>query len=147
MLTPTVAAANFFWPPALYYYSFTRWWVVVGGLAIEAAVFAIGLRLAIRRAVGVSLAANVVSAGVGFLALWPVVFYERGIDLAMRALGSMSILVIAALLITLNISLEYWVAVRWCSLPRTRKVLGNVVVANLLSFLLTVALLPTWFKP
>ena len=147
VLTPVVAVANFFWPPALYYYSFTRWWVVVGGLAVEAAVYAISLRLSLRKAMGLSLLANAVSAGVGVVALWPVVFYEHGIDLAIRALGTVSILAIAVLVIALNIGVEYWVAVGWFSLPRSRRVLGNVVLANLLSFVLVIALLPTWVKP
>src|SRR5437868_3599557 len=28
-LAPAAAWANFFWPPALYYYSLTRWWIVL----------------------------------------------------------------------------------------------------------------------
>jgi uncharacterized membrane protein YadS len=80
------------------------------------------------------------------MSLWPVVFYGRGIDLAIRSLGGMSVLVIAAMIVALNITLEYWVAVRCFALPRTRKVLGAVAVANLLSFVLVVMLVPTWFK-
>lgn len=146
MLIPGVAAANFVWPPALYYYSFTQWWVVVAGLGVEAAVYVFGLKASVRRAVGVSLVTNAASAALGFLVTWPVVFYERGIELVFRTLGGVSVFAIAVLVVALNIVLEYWVAVRWCSLPRSRPVVGNVVLANLLSFVLIVVSIPTWFK-
>lgn len=145
LLTPAVAAANFFWPPALYYYSFTQWWVVVAGLGVEAAVAVFSLKLSVRKAIGVSVVTNAISAVLGFLATWPVVFYEGGIDLAVRTLGGISIVAIVAVVVALNIAVEYWVAVRLCCLPRSRRVIGNVVVANLLSFMLIVVSIPTWF--
>jgi hypothetical protein len=145
LLMPTAAVANFVWPPALYYYSFTRWWVVVGGLALEALVYAIWLRPSFRKAVTTSLAANA-SAAIGFLALWPILFYEPGIALALRLPGAVPIVGIAVLIIVLNVAVEYWVATRWCNVPRTRAALGNVVIANVLSFVLVLLLLPTWFK-
>ena len=144
LLMPTLAAANFVWPPALYYYSFTRWWVVAGGLAIETSVYLIWLRLPLRKAVTLSLATNAVSAAIGVFALWPILFYEPGIDLALRMPGAIGL--IAIIIIVLNICIEYWVAIRWCGVPRTRTVLWNVVAANLLSFALVVLLVPTWFK-
>ena len=143
---PGVAVANFVWPPALYYYSFTKWWVVVAGLGVEAAVYVFGLKASLRRAIGVSLVTNAVSAALGFLVTWPLVFYGPGVELAMKSLGGLSVLGIAVLIVALNIVVEYWVAVRWCSLPRSRAVIGNVIVANLLSFVLVVLSIPTWFR-
>jgi hypothetical protein len=146
LVMPTAAVANFVWPPALYYYSFTRWWVVVGGLALEALVYAIWLRPSFRKAVTTSLAANAASAAIGFVALWPLLFYEPGISLALRLPGAVAVIAIAILIIIVNVAVEYWVATRWCTLPRTRAALGNVAVANVLSFLLVLSLLPTWFR-
>jgi hypothetical protein len=143
---PTAAAANFVWPPALYYYSFTRSWVVVGGLALEALVYAIWLRPALLKAVATSLAANAASAAIGFIALWPLLFYEPGISLALQLPGAVAVIGICVLIIVVNVVVEYWVATRWCTLPRTRAALGSVTIANVLSFLLVVLLLPTWFR-
>jgi len=146
LLAPTRAAANFVWPPALYYYSFTRWWVVIAGLAVEAAVYAIWLRLSVRKALTVSIATNAASAALGFVALWPVLFYEPGITLALQLPGPVSIVLIALLIILLNVAVEYWVATRWCTVSRNLTAMGNVVLANILSFVLVLLLLPTWFK-
>jgi len=102
------------------------------------------LRLPLRKAVTLSLATNAVSAAIGVFALWPILFYEPGIDIALRMPGAIGL--IAIIIVVLNICIEYWVAIRWCGVPRTRTVLWNVVAANLLSFALVVLLVPTWFK-
>lgn len=145
LLTPEVALANFVWPPALYYYSFTKWWIVVSGLSIEAAVYVFGLKTSVRRAFRVSLVTNGASAALGFVVTWPVVFYERGIELALNS-PRLSVLGIVVLIVALNIVVEYCVAATWCSLARSRAVIGNVIVANLLSFALVVVAIPTWFR-
>jgi len=53
-----------------------------------------------------------VSAAIGVFALWPILFYEPGIDLALRMPGAIGL--IAIIIIVLNICIEYWVAIRWC---------------------------------
>jgi len=127
-LTPAAAAANFFWPPALYYYSFTKWRVVVAGLAIEAAAYVVGLRLAVRKAIVVAVVTKIVSAGLGFVVTWPVVFYWRGVEFLFQAFGEAPfqwiVAAIVAFIVALNITVEYWVAVLWCGIPPARNSKG-----------------------
>lgn len=138
LLFPTAALANFFWPPALYYYGVTVWWAVPAGLAAEYVILYPFLRLSPHRLLKVVILVNVASALVGFLVTWPMVFWEQGIEVLVHG-KTLSILLIVALIFLVNVSVEYIVSSRWLGVSRQRVAVIGFVVANAASFVVLVA--------
>ena len=137
-LAPTAAFANFFWPPALYYYGATVWWAVPAGLVAEWILLFPFVRRPPMELVKIVLIANAASALVGFLVTWPLVFWERGIEALVKG-GFLSVLLIAALIFVLNVAIEYAVSVKWLGVPRKGVALIGYVLANAASFAILVA--------
>ena len=134
---PAVAFANFAWPPAFYYLSFSLWWVVLSGLAVEFAVHVVCLRTSMTKTLTLTLISNLASALFGFVVTWPTTFYERGIDLLVP-LGIVGILGTVVLIFAVNVATEYQVAVRLLGTTRTRRTLLSFVAGNALSFAIVV---------
>lgn len=137
LLFPTAAFANFFWPPALYYYGATVWWAVPAGLVAEYVILYSFLRLSSYRLLKVVILANVASALVGFLVTWPMVFWEQGIEALVHG-KTLSILFIAALIFLANVSVEYIVSIKWLEVSRQRAAVIGFVAANAASFVILV---------
>ena len=135
LLIPISAFANFFWPPALYYAGTTVWWGVPAGLVAESFILYPFFGLPPLKLFKVVLLSNVASAVVGFLATWPMIFWEQGIEfLAHGAL--ISVLGIVALIFVGNVFIEYIVSVKWLGVPRQRNTLRAVFAANAVSFVI-----------
>ena len=128
------AIANFFWPPALYFYGASVWWAVPVGLVAEYCILLPFLRIPPVRVLVVVILSNAGSAISGFVALWPVVFWETGIESVIGG-RTVSVLLIVGTLFALNVVVEYWLAVRWLGVPRRRAAVVGFICANAVSFL------------
>ena len=138
MASYTQAYADFIWPPALYFISFSLWWVVPIGLLMEFAVIQLFLRLRISKTVQIVLITNAVSAITGFIVTYPVTFYGRGIDYLTRTkfiIGPLAFLILFSLFIlALNITVELLAATKLLRVEFNRKTVTAFTVANILSF-------------
>lgn len=133
-LTVLPAHANFFWPPMLYLFSFTLWWVVVGGLVVEALIHRFLLPASTGRAVAIAVSTNLVSALLGTLLLLPVLMYTPLTEALPERMLLPAIIVAVVAIPVVNIAIEYLAGTRLWSLGRTRRTLVTFVAANLLSF-------------
>ena len=112
LLTALPAQANFFWPPMLYLFSFTLWWVVVGGLIIEAAAHKYLLPAPTSRAIGIAIGTNLVSALLGTLLLLPILIYTPFIDALPEQMLLPAIIVAVIAIPVVNIAIEYLACTR-----------------------------------
>jgi len=133
IVASTPAFANFFWPPALYYYGFTVWWAVPVGLAVEYIILLPFLRLSGLHLLKIVVLANLASAFIGFIATWPAVYWEKGVGALVKG-GTFSVVSIVALIFVVNVTIEYFVSVNWLNVPRRTSNVVGFVVANLASF-------------
>jgi hypothetical protein len=118
----------------LYLLSFTLWWVVVGGLVIEALVHKFLLSVPALRAIWISIGTNLVSALLGTLVLLPVLAYTPLIE-AIPEVALLPAIILTVLAIpSVNIALEYLAATRLWGLARSRRTVTAFVIANILSF-------------
>lgn len=76
-LYPSVALANFIWPPAMMYAGLKSWWIVPVTLGIEFLFYRWGFKLPTRQAVLVTVVANIASALIGLVTVAP--FFANGI--------------------------------------------------------------------
>lgn len=147
LIFPTITLANFVWPPALYYYGATVWWAIPAGLVAEYLILLPCLHLRPLRLLKVVVITNVVSALVGLVAAGPVVFWvQHGGVFALVDIFPISIWfyqgliwIIAVLVFSLNIFIEYFVAIRWLGISRNKISLFGFIGANSVSFVILVA--------
>lgn len=148
------AYANFIWPPALYFSSFSLWWVVPVGLLIEYAVLQLFLRFPVKKTARIVLITNAVSALMGFVLTYPITFYGQGIDCIAKNnffIGPTAFIISFSLFIlVLNITIELVTAIKLFHVEFTRKAVSAFAVANILSFAVIVLgalkLLSNWIK-
>lgn len=134
LLTTLPAQANFFWPPMLYLLSFTLWWVVVGGLIIEAVAHKLLLRAPTGRAIGIAVGTNLISALLGTILLLPILVGTPLIDVIPEKMFLPAIVVAVMAIPVVNIAVEYFAGTRLWTLAKTRRTVAAFVVANFLSF-------------
>ena len=118
--------ADFIWPPLVYAYSYTVWWVVVGGLATEGVVYFFAWRRGFWRTVALTLAVNLASAvgGVAF-SFGSQVFIDMPSAVMVTVVRSF-----LPLVFVLTVIIEYFTGVLLFSLPRSWRTLGVFTVAN-----------------
>lgn len=138
LLAPPSAYANFIWPPVLYLLSFSLWWVVVGGLIIEAIVHKFVIRQALGRTVWFTIGTNVLSALVGTVVMLPFLIANPLLESIPGFALWPAVIVILVAIPAVNITIEYIAGTRLWGLPRTHGTLLSFVLANLFSFGLVV---------
>jgi len=134
LLAPTLAYANFFWPPMLYLLSFSLWWVVAGGLLIEGLVHGIVLRQAPGRTIWLTIGTNLASAILGTVVMLPFLVETPLIDWVTESTMLPVVIVIVLFIPVINIAIEYWTGTRLWLLLRTRRTVASFVSGNILSF-------------
>lgn len=137
LLFPAAAKANFLWPPALYFAGATIWWAIPAGLAAEILILTPFLFREFDRIVPIMVVANLVSAVLGFVLTWPLVYWDVGIELMVN-LRAFGILLTFMITIAINILIEYWVLSRWYAIARGKVLAVGLMLANIASFLILV---------
>ena len=125
-ISPTVAYANFAWPPAIYMYTYAIWWVVLSSLLIEGLVYLKGLNLPLKQAAIATVAMNFGSAlgGVAFSFGSLAVKY-------MEALLVPLLYISAPLIFVITVTIEYLIAVKLFNIPRSKRTLVVIGIANI----------------
>jgi hypothetical protein len=120
------AWADFAWPPAFYLASYSIWWVVLSGLAIEWVVYYWAWRRSVWETTKLTLGVNAVSA------LWGAL-YSYGSLLFMTSPKVMIAFIWSSPLLILGITvlLEYWAGILLFALPRTWRTVGVFTAANI----------------
>jgi len=139
LFAPNTAHANAFWPPVLYFYAPTIWWVVPIGLALELSILSILTRRSISRSAVLVVIANLASSAMGFLVFYPVVFWDSGIDWLVNNLpklpAAIAILYLGLFLLVLllNTLVEWAIIARLTRNENLPRLFPAVLLANLAS--------------
>jgi hypothetical protein len=128
LISPAAAWADFAWPPAFYFASYSIWWVVASGLLIEWIVYYFAWRRALWATTKLTLGVNAVSALGGAIYSYGSVMFATSPKLAMAFIWSSPLLILG-----ITVLLEYWAGVLLFALPRTWRTVLVFVVANVLS--------------
>jgi hypothetical protein len=125
--SPTIASANFAWPPLIYAYTYKTWWVVLPGLLIEWVVYFVAWRFSLIRTTMLTLAVNAGSAAAGLAYVLVSLAFLRSevVVLMVGFIWASPLLIFAA-----TVAAEYLVATRLFALPRSWKTLAIFVMAN-----------------
>ena len=76
-LYPSVALANFIWPPTMMYAGLRSWWIIPVTLGIEFLFYRFGFKLPTQKAAVVTVVTNMASAAVGLVTVAP--FFANGV--------------------------------------------------------------------
>ena len=126
--SPSIATANFAWPPLIYAYTYRTWWVVLPGLLIEWLVYFFAWRLTLLRTTMLTLAVNAGSAAAGLAyVVLSLAFLVGEIEALMVGfIWASPLLIFAA-----TVAAEYLVGTRFFGLPRSWRTLTIFAVANI----------------
>jgi hypothetical protein len=125
LMLPAMARADFAWPPAFYFASYSIWWVVVSGLIIEWIVYYLAWRRTLWATTKVTLGVNAVSALGGAIYSYGSMVFVSPPRLAIAFLWSSPMLILGV-----TVLLEYWAGVLLFALPRTWRTIWVFVGAN-----------------
>jgi hypothetical protein len=122
---PGTASANFVWPPMVYLYSYTLWWVVLPGLIIEALVYSVAFRKSWRMTAGFTIVVNAASAACGsLLVIFSMVFVVSPVAMIGFIWAS------PLLIFGVTVVAEYAAGVHFFDLPRSRRNATAIAIAN-----------------
>ena len=127
-LLPVNAYANFVWPPLFYMYTYTLWWVVVTGLAIEFIVYYLTIEKRFKAAIKLVLTVNIISA-LGAVAVSygsQLAFYNEGIMIYVFYTFPLAVYFI-------TVALEYYSAIKILKYQAGKALLKPIAMANILS--------------
>lgn len=113
------------------------WWAIPAGLTVEYLILYPILRLPTLQLTKVIVISNLASAFIGYIATWPAVFWEKGI-LFFIDYEIWSVSLIAILIFSVNVAIEYFVSVYWFQVQRKTSNLVGYIAANLVSFVILV---------
>ena len=136
---PAIASANFFWPPALYFYSLGVWWVVPVGLLTEAALLSWTVQRPLQDLFLPTALANAASAFVGFVVTYPLVFWEPGVEWAVLAVSEsrvfwLPVVGTLSIVLAINVGVEHRILRQALALSGAPRLLFAVLAANVASF-------------
>jgi hypothetical protein len=133
-VVPTVAKADFAWPPAFYLRSYSIWWVVLLGLMIEWIVYYLAWRRGSWATTKLTIGVNAVSAlGGAIYCYGSLLFADGPVSLVMIFVAPWPLLILG-----ITVLLEYWAGVLLFALPRSWRTALVFGGANVLSVGLTV---------
>lgn len=124
-LAPSLAHANFAWPPLFYIHTYGIWWVVLSGLLIEGLVYLKFFNLAPKRVVQITLVMNIGSAigGAAFSYGSLAVVYMEFLVLPFLYIS-------APLIFAMTVAIEYLVAIKIFGISKTKRTLLIIGLAN-----------------
>ena len=122
----------------LHLLSFSLWWVVLGGLLIEALVHKLIIRQPLGRTAWYTIGTNVISALGGTLVMLPFLVDSPLVESIPEGALWPSVIVIVLAIPAVNIAVEYIAGTRLWGLPRTRGTVVSFILGNLSSFGLVV---------
>ena len=126
LAAPMEALANFVWPPMLYVYTYTVWWVVVGGLLVECVVYFFAWHRGWWGTLLLTIALNVTSAVAGAIfSIGSLLFVVDNPTVLVSFLYASPVLVFA-----MTVAAEYAAGTFLFSLPRSWKTVGVIAAAN-----------------
>lgn len=133
LVAPTSAYADFVWPPGLYMYTYSFWWVVVGGLFVEGVVYFFAWRRGLWRTLILTIGINLASAGAGAIfSLFSLLFLDIGKAPMIAFVYASPVLVFG-----MTVAAEYFAGTIIFSLPDSRRTIGVITLANVPSVALS----------
>jgi hypothetical protein len=114
------------------------WWAVPCGLAAEYLVLFPFLHKSARELMKLVAITNVASAVIGFLVTWPLVFWDKGIEVLVHG-EFLAVVSVAIVIFAVNVAIEYVVALKWLNVSRQGFAVLGFLIANAASFAILVA--------
>ena len=141
---PNEAKANAFWPPLIL--QNVGLWAIPVTILVEGIVLKVGLRTPLLPSVIASGLANVASAIAGVVTLYPLMRVDSVVQWLVDRLGPLAPILVTLLSIAVSTGVETPVVSRLLKKSIDRRLVGTVLVGNVLTTMATIWLFFTVVK-
>jgi hypothetical protein len=126
LLMPTLAHANFAWPPLFYAHTYAIWWVVLAGFVIELLVYFYTIETQFKKVFKLTFLINLASAIAGIIFSYASIIFLVAEPLIIVGMFASPIFIYA-----ITVIIEYLAATKILHYQKGNSVLIPIAVANI----------------